>query len=313
MTGPERAAVDPRPLLPAVEAADAVVVMSTPRAGSTWFARILLDHPQLTVYSHARDQMWLMYFLYPGKLLNPFADDLVGDASGAAARLLAPLRRSVLHRVYRPSGSIRVFSSPTVVAFVPLLKQIFPKARFVHLRRDPIDVIASLQRFIDGTANATFWNQVERYRKMGLGPAGVLRSSLAQYFHRLRWLRSGQDGFIHLRPPGFFRGRHLGKLQYLCWYYCGLESWIDELVADVPVGRRFDASYDALVANPREELGRVLSFMGVGLDEDHVRRTTESVHVRSRPKRSDFSPEELQQLHRWLELYRGRSMVETEV
>lgn len=284
-----------------------VIVTSTPRAGSTWVSRVLIDHPELQVYSHAKDDMWLLYLLYPGRMMNPWTDDSIADGN-VLDRLLRPLRLHFASRLYRDAGQrgIRVLSSPTNLAFFPLFEHLFPDALYVHLQRNPMDVIASFKPFMYYSGDETFYTRYLREKHRGT--VRGLREGVAHWFHQWRWLRSGQKGYIHLRPPGFFEGAELSGMEYLCWYYWGLEAWIEDLMARVPQQRRMRLSYDALVGDTRQELGRLGAFLGVPMDEAHIARTEQDARVPKKPKREDFSASERDDVERFLRAYKGRAL-----
>jgi hypothetical protein len=217
------------------------------------------------------------------------------------------LRCRWVRRRYRATAADRpvVMSAPTNAAFIPILKKSFSDARFVHLRRDPVYVLASMRRFLRATAVATPRTRFRRYYQKE-GVLSGFRAIGSQYFHRMRWLRSGRPGFIHLRPPGFFEGRHHAELEFLCWYYTLLEDWIDYMLRDVADDRKIDIFYDRLIgSDPRAEFARLIEFIGVSVDEMHMARTIGS--IRPSGKLGDFSDAELEQARQHLDFYREHS------
>jgi hypothetical protein len=279
----------------------AVVITSTPRSGSTWISRVLTDHPGLQVYSHDRDDMWLLYLLYPLRSASPLHEDAI-QTDGLVDRLLGAPRAELVRRFYAGPRDqrLRVFSSPTNAAFLPLFRRVFADAKFVHLRRNPLDVIASFHDFQANNVTANFMRRYRRRRERGWLPA--VQAGFAHYFHRLRWLASGQPGYVHFRPPGFFEGRSLVGLEYLTWYYCLLVHWIDSMLSGLPPNHLHHLSYDGMVNDTRRELEAFLGFIGAGLDEAHLQSTIEGIERRKR-KRDHFRPDEVAAIEGWLKKY----------
>ncbi len=83
---------------------------------------------------------------------------------------------------------------------------------------------------------------------------------------------------------------------------------MEELMARVPEERRMRLSYDALVGDTREELGRLGAFLGVPMDEDHIVRTEQGARVPKKPKREDFSATERNEVEHFLQVYEGRAL-----
>ena len=287
-----------------------VVITSTPRSGSIWFSRVLIDHPDLRVHSHAEDQMWPLYLLYPLRMVSPYHDDAVSERS-AVDRILWPARTAFVRGRFRaaPGAGVRLLSSPTNAAFLPLFREVFPDARFVFLQRNPLDVIASFKDYMENNATAHFMRRFRRNRGLGL-PRAVL-SGLAHYFHRYRWLRSGQGGYIHFRSPGFYGGRELDGLEYLCWYYCGLERWIEGMLEGLPPDQFRRVSYDAFMEDPRGELESFLTFIGARVEEAHLEHAVEGIRRPSRRKRDDLTAGEVAEIEACVGRFSGRGMRES--
>ena len=143
-----------------------VILVSTPRSGSSWLARLLTEHPQLHVYTHNKLDTHVLYMMYPLKSLNPLGDDYINPDT-TWDHFLRPLRKLLLTSLYRMpvSGQTLTISTPTVAAFLPLLNHCFPEAKFVHLQRNPLDRIASFRKFMENRAGDFL--QEEQYRSRG--------------------------------------------------------------------------------------------------------------------------------------------------
>src|ERR1044072_9553867 len=97
-----------------VDSKDIVIVVCTPRSGSSWLSRLLRAHAQLQVYTHNTQDNHLLYLLRPLKSLNPLGDDYSRPGS-LAERLFGRLKLRVLRSVFRPSsvGRKLLIATPT--------------------------------------------------------------------------------------------------------------------------------------------------------------------------------------------------------
>jgi hypothetical protein len=289
---------------------DGVIIVSTPRSGSSWLSRILRAHPGLYVYTHNTNNTQLLYLLYPLKSFNPFGDDTIGDGS-LSEKLLKSVRVRIVSKYYRSPSPDRklTLASPTNVGFLPLLTDAFPNAKYVHLKRNPLDVIASFRRFLNDNANAGFKKRFKDTRYRGLLQAS-LRSS-AHLFHTMRWLRVSEPGFVGTRPPGFQKSAKLPLLEFLSWYYFRLEAQIEEALARVPADRRYEVTYEGLVTNHEAELRGLVEFMGVNFLEEHLQKTAGGIRTDSVSRHKKlFSESELDEVRHYVSLYGGPSINE---
>jgi hypothetical protein len=278
---------------------DITIVVSAPRSGSTWLGTILGAHPHLDV---RKDDTGILYLVTATRTLNPWASD--GFASGS------PLDRARIDLVSAYYGRHRdgklVLVSPTNATFLPLLRRVFPYARYIHLQRGPLDTIASFKDFLESRASLA--RRLDVMRKKGSHE--IYDTVLSHLFHALRWLRFRHSGYLGVRPAGFHDACDMPRLEFLCWYYAAIQSHIREGLADVPADLKYELSYEDLVLDYEMELRGLLTFMGVEVREQHIEET--STWVRTKPvgrHKRTFSEEETAAIGRCLTSLEGQADV----
>lgn len=153
---------------PAVDAPlgdDVVFLLGSPRSGTTWLQELLSSHPDVVSsqelhlfpkYLAHLDQEWSRqsarlqetvaailrqdlpndrFFGLPTVFTAGEFDDVLREVAKTA---FAAVRRT------KPEARIVVEKTPGNSLCVPLILRLFPGARFIHLIRDPHDVVASL-------------------------------------------------------------------------------------------------------------------------------------------------------------------------
>jgi hypothetical protein len=277
-----------------------VVVVSTPRSGSSWLSRLLRAHPGLHVYTHNTQDNHLLYMLRPLKSLNPFGDDYT-DARSRADRLFWGRKLRLLRSAFRSPSPDRklLIATPTTAAFLPLIVEGFPDAKFVHLQRDPLDRIASFRTFMRKSVERGL---AQRYRNSRhRGRLFAARQAAAHWFHLLRWAAYRPHGYLGTRPAGFRRAAKLPPLEFLCWYYRQYENEIQEALARVPEERKHVCTYEGLVTDYAREIRRLMDFIGVPTPDEFLQKTAATV----RPDgigghRKHFTAAELAEVRRHL-------------
>ena len=174
---------------PAMEGPAPVFLVGFPRSGTTLLDQILSGHPGLAVLEekdtlqdvlreHALSEAGMQAFL---KL----------DAAGLEQR-----RRTYWHRVAefmpaRAEDKRFVDKLPLNSLYLPLLKRLFPNARFIFALRDPRDVVLScfMQSFELNEAMRHFLSldETARWYAAVMGVACSSLGGLADALHRVRY------------------------------------------------------------------------------------------------------------------------------
>jgi tetratricopeptide (TPR) repeat protein len=118
-----------------------VFIVGVPRSGTTLVNQILAAHPQVSGPGELGDIGHIMADL--PRLLNwPGAHDLMQHLDGATAHALA---ERYLRRIDRLGGAaVRVLDkTPENYIFLGLIAVLFPKARVIHCRRNPVATCVS--------------------------------------------------------------------------------------------------------------------------------------------------------------------------
>ena len=94
-----------------------IIVLGTPRSGSTWLGNVLKAHPQIVV---RKDDTAVLYLSYPLRTLNPFGEDYTQNPSVLSDSLDQLRARFVLNH-YLPNQYLSkklVFSTTIFPLFI---------------------------------------------------------------------------------------------------------------------------------------------------------------------------------------------------
>ncbi len=139
------------------------------RSGTTWLANIIGSHP---------DAYWLAETNLANSLLPCLRDALLAWKGGKYAwpigwtevdwaDLAGALRgaHSAIHRRFSTRlDQLVVEKSPGNTRFAPFLSAVWPEARFVHIVRDPRDVVVSAWR-TEGHVDHSRWASFDEYAR----------------------------------------------------------------------------------------------------------------------------------------------------
>lgn len=189
-----------------------VIMMGSPRSGTTWLHSMLGDHPdvcttgELKVFDHFTsrwEESW-----------NDLEDVVEGDlerwhgvGSVWSAGQLDAVMRNFAEEVYRtvmanrPEASVFLDKTPAYAAHVEHIDRLFPQARFIHVIRDGRDVAASMIAASRGWGSTWAASSVReaaiRWRDYVRG--GLIGRSLGDRYLELRYEDLLEDGRTGLR------------------------------------------------------------------------------------------------------------------
>ena len=133
-----------------------VFLVGCPRSGTTWLQKLLASHPKIRSGEESH-----FFSLYVGPQLRSWysqkthhLNDGIGHAAGPPAyfeekqflRILKNYLGSLLEPLIETLGPDELFleKTPSHALFIPEIKELLPDSRFIHLVRDPRDVVASM-------------------------------------------------------------------------------------------------------------------------------------------------------------------------
>ena len=237
-----------------------VIILSSPRSGSTLLFETLLRAPSLyTVGGESHVQIEGIPALHPSA--RDFASNAL-DANAATTELITHLRErfdtALRDRDGQrpPPGPIRFLEkTPKNALRIPFLRKVFPDAHFVYLYRDPRDVLSSM---IEAWASGSYrtYPQLPGWT----GPAWSL-----------------------LLVPGWqdLRGRPLHEIVARQWDIT-TRILLDEL-AEIEDARTHTMRYDEFVADPQTQMQRLCRELDITWDVELEAHLPPSRHTLSAP------------------------------
>ncbi len=280
-----------------------VIVVSAPRSGSSWVARILREHPEMEVYTHNTDDNHLLYGISPIQSLNPLGDDYI-NLNSVFNKFLSNIKSRYVRSVYktRDRSKILTISTPTTAAFLPALIEAFPNGKFVHLWRSPHDQILSLKSFISASQAKSFRTSFNNYKHHG--NLRALRSGLAHYFHSWRWISFKAGGYLGTRPFGFLVKGKLPMLEFLTWYYAQYNKEIKAALKDIPPNRKHELKFDNLASDFRCEFAKLMEFFEIVAPPELTEQIAANVRTNVIGKhKKNFTQFEIDNITSWLKEY----------
>ena len=132
------------------------LIVGSPRSGTTWLQRLLASHPGIYTGQESHLFEW-----YLGPMLRKWhstlqkfegRDETRREGVGLAAYLttegfrdlLRPFVEQTIAAAQVPPGGMFLEKTPGHALYMPEIAELWPGVRFVHLVRDPRDVVASL-------------------------------------------------------------------------------------------------------------------------------------------------------------------------
>jgi uncharacterized protein (TIGR03032 family) len=237
-----------------------VVVVSSPRSGSTLLFETLARAPQLhTIGGESHGLIESIPSLQPaqrGWTSNRLtAEDATPPVVASLHHLFEAAARD-RNQSPPPAGRFRLLEkTPKNALRVPFLAAAFPDATFVYLYRDPRETLSSM---LDAWRSGRFvtypdlpgWGQPEWSLLLTPGWRDLVDAPLAEVVAR-QWMAT-------------------------------TSTLLDDLEA-LPADRWCVASYDRLVANPADEIGQLCAHLGLDWDVELGERLPDARHTLDSP------------------------------
>jgi uncharacterized protein (TIGR03032 family) len=239
-----------------------IFIVSSPRAGSTMLFETLSQSPSAwTIGNESHAVIEHVKALHP--LHRGFESNRL-TAQDATPEIVAELERAFLAEVrdrdgQRPPAGARglrlLEKTPKNSLRVPFLAAAFPTAKFVYLYRDPRETVSSM---LDAWRSGRF----------------------TTYPQLPGWTGSP---WSLLLVPGWrdWEGKPLAEIVVRQWE-AATRTLLDDL-EKLPPASWCVASYDQLVASPKEEIERICRFLDIGWDRPLQEKLPLSRHTLSAP------------------------------
>ncbi|MDV6330928.1 sulfotransferase [Asticcacaulis sp. 201] len=225
-----------------------IFIIAAPRSGSTLLYETLACTPGFNTFGG--EAHWLIEdhpALRPGA---PGVDSNRLTAADATVEICAAIRQSAVSRLqgllgHPPAeGAPLLEKTPKNSLRIPLIKQVFPDARFIFLWRDPRENLSSI---------------IEAWRAGG--------------WITYRALPGWEGPWSLLLPPGWQFLQHAPLEAVAAWQWrCANDTALDDL-RQLPPEDWTSVNYHDFLADPAEAVRRLCRFSGVAFDAALQART----------------------------------------
>jgi hypothetical protein len=246
-----------------------VIIIGAPRSGTNMLRDALTEFPGIGTWPCDE----INYVWRHGNVRHP-SDEFTADMASDRVQRFVRRQFDWVARRYRVQTVVEKTCANSLR--VPFVDAVMPDARYVFVRRDGLDAIASAMQRWRGKADVRYL-----VRKARFVPAGDLPYYGIRYLgHRAYRLfsREGRVGSWGPRLDGMddLLARYsLAEVCALQWRRC-VESAHAALAA-MPAQRWIEVSYEDFVRDPAAELGRIGAFLGSDLSSEHRQRAVGAV------------------------------------
>lgn len=285
-----------------------VFIIGSPRSGTTILGEILDKHNEIS-------QWYEPYFIWDRFFRNSSDDERT--VKDATPKITRRIRHDFVRYKKKTGTRIIVDKSPRNSLKIPFIREIFPRARFVHILRDGRDVTLSIHKewmrrknlFTDQTRKyhvnyrelfqvVNEWLKRQRFikdktRALWFETRGhLINKSL--HLNRLRW--NGEIGW----GPRFkgwehvYRNHSLLQFNAFQWLKC-VES-IYKSWTKIPSQYKMEIRYEKFVAEGERTIADVLRFLGLAGYEQFLRSMPKLKKDNYDKWRKEFSRKQLMEI-----------------
>ena len=188
--------------------------------------------------------------------------------------------RRAFTRIWRRSGRPEFIVEKTCANAlrVPFVDAILPEAKYIHIVRSGIDVVASARKRWQGDLEMPglpYFAAKARYTPMSDLPRYAFRFLSSRAGMALGHSKRLSVWGPHFREMDRIDDHSLEEICALQWATC--VSRADAALAEMEKSRVLTIRYEDMASNPRLVLDNILDFLGVDLPEDAFARATANI------------------------------------
>jgi hypothetical protein len=191
--------------------------------------------------------------------------------------------RRAFQRIWRETGKPRFVVEKTCANSlrVPFVDAVVPEAKYIHIVRDGVDVVASAQKRWKGEMELPsipyYWAKIKYAPLIDLP-----RYGWSFIRNRIAMARSAEKRMDVWGPRFDGMDEMDASLDAVCatqWGRC-VEA-ADAALSAMPDGKALTLRYEEVTADPAGALSRILAFIGEDREQEEVARAVGDVSVRS--------------------------------
>lgn len=249
---------------------DVAFIVGSPRSGTTILGQCLENHPDIAHFYEP-------YYVWDYHI--GIREHDIKDRQYVTEKIKTFVRNKFYKFGKKSKVKLIIDKSPEHCFAIPYVREVFPRAKWIHILRDGRDVVLSISKKWKKRQN---WVEKRSYRQFfevlktsfNLQPYWYFRflqiwyelksgKSLSPnfYLNKSKW--KGQVGWGP-RFPGWdkFLQKH-SVLEFNAQQWVECIKHIYKYLPSIPDDKLLELRYEALVTNPREQIEKILNFLGV--------------------------------------------------
>jgi hypothetical protein len=237
---------------------DPLIIIGAPRSGTNMLRDALAAVPGLATWPCDE-----INYIWRHGNLRYSSDEFPKELARPEVRSFI---RARFHRLAMRAGASHVVEKTCANSLrIGFIEAIVPEARYIHIRRNPIDAIASAFKRWRAPLSLSYVMRKARF----VPPSDVAYYALRYGANRLHKLTSAERHLATWGPRfnGMDAMLHRATLLEVCthqWQRCAQSA--ERALRVLGAERSCEVDYEEFVSRPREELQRILGFLGVPAD-----------------------------------------------